>query len=175
MPASLPTGRWPGKDLRLAHGQSRGRFAGRAATPQGERFPLLVKILDAQDKLSLQVHPPAAKAADWAANRRPKCGTSPRRRPAAELYAGLKRGVTRAEFERKTPGRHRGRVFSSVERARGRRPVPAQRPRPCPRRGLVIFEIQQNSDTTYRVFDWNRARPGRQTPRTACPPIAGQH
>ena len=76
--------------------------------------------------------------------------------PDAELYVGLKRGVTPRRVRAKNRGRHGGRMFSPRARAGGRRHVSAQRPRSRPRRGLVIFEIQQNSDTTYRVFDWNR-------------------
>src|SRR5688572_7748532 len=66
-----------------------------------QRFPLLVKILDAQEKLSLQVHPPASVA--------PRLGGEPKTEmwyivqatPEAALYVGLKVGVTREEFERK--------------------------------------------------------------------------
>ena len=47
-------------------------------------------------------------------------------------------------------------MFPPRSRARGRRDVSAQRPVHAIGAGLVIFEIQQNSDTTYRVFDWNR-------------------
>jgi mannose-6-phosphate isomerase len=76
--------------------------------------------------------------------------------PGAELYVGLKRGVTRAEFEKKISD---GTVAESFHRI----PVHAGDVMFLPSgrvhaigAGLVIFEIQQNSDTTYRVFDWNR-------------------
>src|SRR5437016_11915566 len=77
-------------------------------------------------------------------------------RLGAELYAGLRRGVTRAEFERKIK-------TGSVADCFHRLPVkpgdamflPSGRVHAIGA-GLVIFEIQQNSDTTYRVFDWNR-------------------
>jgi mannose-6-phosphate isomerase len=76
--------------------------------------------------------------------------------PDAELYAGLKAGATRAEFERRITD---GTVAECVHRL----PVksgdaiflPSGRVHAIGA-GLVIFEIQQNSDTTYRVFDWNR-------------------
>ena len=76
--------------------------------------------------------------------------------PAAELYAGLKRGVTRAEFETQLA---RGAVAGCFHRI----PVKAGDALFLPSGRVhaigaetVIFEIQQNSDTTYRVFDWNR-------------------
>jgi mannose-6-phosphate isomerase len=76
--------------------------------------------------------------------------------PEASLYVGLKQGVTRAEFERKI-------ADGSVADCFHRLPVHAGDTMFLPSGrvhaigdGLVIFEIQQNSDTTYRVFDWNR-------------------
>ena len=76
--------------------------------------------------------------------------------PDASLYVGLKRGVTRAEFERKIADGSVADCFHRIPVKARRRDVFAERPSSRHRRGLVIFEIQQNSDTTYRVFDWNR-------------------
>ncbi len=65
-------------------------------------FPLLVKILDAQDKLSLQVHPPPAKAKELGGEPKSEMWYFAETTPEADIFAGLKRGVTRDEFERKT-------------------------------------------------------------------------
>src|SRR5579872_4135992 len=70
-------------------------------TTAGGRFPLLVKILDAREKLSLQVHPPASCAAKLGGEPKTEMWYVADAAPGAELFAGLKRGVTRAEFERK--------------------------------------------------------------------------
>jgi mannose-6-phosphate isomerase len=121
-----------------------------------DRFPLLVKILDAREKLSLQVHPPAAKAQELGGEPKTEMWFIADAAAGADLYVGLKRGVTRATFEDKI--RH-GTVAECFHR------VPVQGGDvmflPSGRvhaigAGNVIFEIQQNSDTTYRVFDWNR-------------------
>jgi mannose-6-phosphate isomerase len=76
--------------------------------------------------------------------------------PGAELYAGLRHGVTRALFESKIAD---GTVADCFHRLPVRRGdvmfLPSGRVHALGA-GLVIFEIQQNSDTTYRVFDWNR-------------------
>jgi len=76
--------------------------------------------------------------------------------PGAQLYVGLKRGVTRSEFEQRI---HSGTVadcFHRVDvRAGDAMFLPSGRVHAVGA-GLLIFEIQQNSDTTYRVFDWNR-------------------
>src|SRR5207245_4685183 len=76
--------------------------------------------------------------------------------PGAKIYAGLKRGATRAEFERKIQA---GTVADCLHRVTVQPGdamfLPSGRVHAIGA-GLVIFEIQQNSDTTYRVFDWNR-------------------
>jgi mannose-6-phosphate isomerase class I len=79
-----------------------------------------------------------------------------RRRAGAELFVGLKRGVTRAEFEKKISDGSVADCFHRVPvRAGDTMFLPSGRVHAIGD-GLVIFEIQQNSDTTYRVFDWNR-------------------
>jgi mannose-6-phosphate isomerase len=74
---------------------------GDAKPANGNRFPLLCKILDAREKLSLQVHPPASKAAGLGGEPKTEMWFIADAAPGAELFVGLKRGVTRAEFEKK--------------------------------------------------------------------------
>jgi len=120
------------------------------------RFPLLIKILDAQETLSLQVHPPPAKAAELGGESKTEMWYIADAAPGAEIFVGLKRGVTRADFERKIQA---GTVADCLHRLSVRPGdvmfLPSGRVHAIGA-GLVIFEIQQNSDTTYRVFDWNR-------------------
>ena len=145
-----------GKDLRWLMENHAPELLGDAKPAGQNRFPLLCKILDARDKLSLQVHPPADKAAELGGEPKTEMWWIAAAAPGAELYAGLKRGVTRAEFEKKIRD---GSVAECIHRV----PVKAGDAMFLPSgrvhaigAGLVIFEIQQNSDTTYRVFDWNR-------------------
>jgi mannose-6-phosphate isomerase len=127
------------------------------AKPAAEgRFPLLCKILDAREKLSLQVHPPAAKARELRGEPKTEIWFVADAAAGACLYAGLKPGTTRQRFEEKIAD---GTVADCFHRL----PVKAGDTMFLPSGrvhaigdGLVIFEIQQNSDTTYRVFDWNR-------------------
>jgi mannose-6-phosphate isomerase len=120
------------------------------------RFPLLVKILDASQPLSIQVHPPSHQAA--------KLGGEPKTEfwyfvdvePGAGIYIGLKRGTCREDF---AVALKKGSVAELVH-WHPTRPdsfilLPSGRLHAIDA-GNVIFEIQQNSDTTYRVFDWNR-------------------
>jgi mannose-6-phosphate isomerase len=127
------------------------------AKPAAEnRFPLLCKILDAREKLSLQVHPPAGKAAGLKGEPKTEMWFIADAAPGTELFVGLKRGVTRAEFEKKVETGEVAECFHRVPVRTGDAMfLPSGRVHAIGA-GLVIFEIQQNSDTTYRVFDWNR-------------------
>jgi mannose-6-phosphate isomerase len=117
---------------------------------------LLVKILDARDKLSLQVHPPTAVAARLGGEPKTELWYVADAAPTAELYAGLKRGVTPVEFEQKIAGGAVAECFHRLPVKTGDALfLPSGRVHALGA-GNVIFEIQQNSDTTYRVFDWNR-------------------
>jgi len=119
-------------------------------------FPLLVKILDAQDKLSLQVHPPPAKAKELGGEPKSEMWYFAETTPEADIFAGLKRGVTRDEFERKTGDGTVAECFHHLVVKPGDVMfLPSGRVHALGA-GSVLFEIQQNSDTTYRVFDWNR-------------------
>jgi mannose-6-phosphate isomerase len=152
----IANGPLAGKSLRWLMENHAGELLGDAKPATGNRFPLLCKILDAREKLSLQVHPPANQAAEPGGDPKTEMWFIADAAPGAELYVGLKRGVTRAIFEKKIRD-------GSVADCFHRLPVKAGDAMFLPSgrvhaigAGLVIFEIQQNSDTTYRVFDWNR-------------------
>ena len=127
-----------------------------ASVPDSPRFPLLAKILDARETLSVQVHPPAHRAAELKGEPKTEMWYLLDAEPSAELFAGFRRGTTRADFEQALG---QGRVAELLHRV----PVKAGDAMFIPSgrchaigAGCLIVEIQQNSDTTYRVFDWNR-------------------
>jgi mannose-6-phosphate isomerase len=145
-----------GKSLRWLMEHHAREILGTARPATAGRFPLLCKILDARDKLSLQVHPPAVKAAELKGEPKTEMWFIADAAPGAELFVGLKRGVTRAEFERRIADGSVADCFHRVPvKAGDTMFLPSGRVHAIGA-GLVIFEIQQNSDTTYRVFDWNR-------------------
>jgi mannose-6-phosphate isomerase len=151
----VANGALAGKDLHWLVENHRDELLGDAKL-QGGRFPLLIKLLDAQEKLSLQVHPPAHKAAELGGDPKTEMWFIADAAPGAELYVGLKRGVTKAAFEQKIRDGSVADCFHRVSvRAGDAMFLPSGRVHAIGA-GLVIFEIQQNSDTTYRVFDWNR-------------------
>ena len=123
------------------------------------RFPLLLKILDAAEKLSLQVHPPESAARELQGDPKTELWYVAEAAPGAELYVGLQRGVTREGFEQRLRSGTVAECFHRVPVHPGSAMfVPSGRVHGIGA-GCVIFEIQQNSDTTYRVFDWNRTGP----------------
>jgi mannose-6-phosphate isomerase len=152
----IANGPLAGKDLRWLMTHHAPEILGGAKSAADGRFPLLCKILDARDKLSLQVHPPANKAAELGGEPKTEMWYIADAAPDASFYVGLKRGVTRAEFEKKISDGSVADCFHRVPvRAGDTMFLPSGRVHAIGD-GLVIFEIQQNSDTTYRVFDWNR-------------------
>lgn len=152
----IANGPLAGKDLRWLMEHYGSELLGGAKPAGGGRFPLLCKILDAREKLSLQVHPPATRAADLKGEPKTEMWFIGDAAPDASLYVGLKRGVTREVFEQKIANGSVADCFHRLSvRAGDTMFLPSGRVHAIGD-GLVIFEIQQNSDTTYRVFDWNR-------------------
>jgi mannose-6-phosphate isomerase len=152
----IANGPLAGKDLRWLMENHAPDLLG-DARPFNGHFPLLVKILDAHETLSLQVHPSAAKAAQLGGEPKTELWHITAAAPDAELFVGLKHGVTRAEFERRIQDRTVAECFHRLPvRAGDSMFLPSGRVHALGA-GIVLFEIQQNSDTTYRVFDWNRA------------------
>lgn len=131
-------------------------FGRRYANHPAERFPLLLKVLDCEDVLSLQVHPPASVAATLGGEPKTEMWYVMDAGRDASIYAGLKQGATREAF---VQALHEGQVAALVHRAHPQKGqfmfVESGRLHALGA-GLMVYEIQQNSDTTYRVFDWNR-------------------
>lgn len=119
-------------------------------------FPILVKWLDCQDRLSLQVHPPADIA--------PSLGGEPKTEnwyvaeadPGAGLIVGLKKGATREEFEQRLKDDTLEECVHRMLVQPGESMFVRSGRLHAIDGGNLILEIQQNSDTTYRVYDWGR-------------------
>ncbi|MGZ8937831.1 MAG: type I phosphomannose isomerase catalytic subunit [Limisphaerales bacterium] len=153
--SEIANGPLAGKTLHWLMQHHRSELMGKAAPLHG-RFPLLIKILDAEEKLSLQVHPPASKAQVLGGEPKTEMWYIAKANQGAELYVGLRKSVSRAEFESKIADGTVAKCFHRIQVHTGDAMfLPSGRVHAIGA-GLVIFEIQQNSDTTYRVFDWNR-------------------
>ncbi len=122
----------------------------------GPRFPLLIKLLDAHERLSLQVHPPTEIAARLGGEPKTEFWYVAHAEPNAELFVGLKAATTRPEFEEALrSGAIADQVHTIPVKTGDAMFLPAGRFHAVGG-GNLLVEIQQNSDTTYRVFDWNR-------------------
>ena len=131
----------------VADGPSRTRVS---------RFPLLIKLLDAEDKLSLQVHPPAAVAARFNGEPKTEFWYVARAEAGAELYVGLRHKVELEEFRRALDAGPAADYLHAIRVKSGDAMfLPSGRFHAIGG-GNLLVEVQQNSDTTYRVFDWNR-------------------
>jgi mannose-6-phosphate isomerase len=151
----IANGPFGGRDLRWLMEEHGEAVLGGVPAPGG-RFPLLCKLLDARQALSLQVHPPEAMAARLGGEPKTEMWYIADAEPGAELFVGLRRGVTREGFEEKLRSGEVAECFHRIAVHAGDTMfLPSGRVHAIGA-GLVIFEIQQNSDTTYRVFDWNR-------------------
>jgi mannose-6-phosphate isomerase len=148
-------GEFAGRDLQWLLQHHGAELMGDTPLQEG-RFPLLIKLLDAREKLSLQVHPPAARAAELRGQPKTEMWFIADAEPGAELYVGLRKGVSQREFEERVTSGDVSACFHRIPvKAGDTMFLPSGRVHAIGA-GLVIFEIQQNSDTTYRVFDWNR-------------------
>jgi len=130
-----------------------GRLAGRFT-----RFPLLLKFLDAKEMLSVQVHPDGngGKAEAWVVL---EAGVKSR------IYAGLADDTTEGDLRRaldedKVPER-----LASFHPAAGDAVYIPGGTVHCLGGDVTVFEIQQNSDVTYRLYDWGHVDPKTGKPR----------
>ena len=122
-----------------------------------DRFPLLVKLIDASDSLSVQVHPDDAYAGRVENDSgKTEMWYVVEADEGAELIWGLREGVDRAAFARAVAEQRIGSAMRSI-------PVHAGETYFIPAglvhaigKGLLIAEIQQNSDLTYRIYDFDR-------------------
>ena len=123
-----------------------------------KQFPILVKWLDCRERLSLQVHPPAALAKELNGEAKTENWYIADTAPGAQLIVGLKKGVTKADFEKAIIEQRVEDCVHLLKVAEGDSILVESCQVHAIDAGNLILEIQQNSDTTFRVYDW--ARPG---------------
>ncbi len=174
LPAAIPDGRnlitspphWAGRTLRevMSDARARSQIMGDAALSSDGGFPLLIKYLDAQQNLSVQVHP----SIDYA-RRHPEAHVKSEAwvvidaEPGAVIYKGLKPDVSREAFAAHiADGSAVNDLIALPVKAGDCHYLPSG---VCHAlgAGVLVAEVQTPSDTTFRVFDWGRpAADGRQ-------------
>jgi mannose-6-phosphate isomerase len=145
-----------GKTLAELRGELRETLTG--PIDPSRRFPVLTKIIDAHEALSVQVHPDDAYAqrVEHQPNGKTECWYILDCKPGAELVLGWSRQVTRTEFERRVADGTLGEVLQRVRVKRGDAFYLPAGTLHAIGAGIQLFETQQASDLTYRIFDWNR-------------------
>lgn len=151
-------GPWRGQTLHELWRDHRAAIFG-VEMPELSRFPIFAKLLDAQEKLSLQVHPDAAATGLVGGEPKTEVWYFAAADDGAEIYAGLRPGVTREQLEEAV---RQGTAADLVHRLEVKTGdaffVPSGRLHAIGA-GNLLIEIQQNSDTTFRLYDWGRSAP----------------
>lgn len=160
-------GRHAGRTLgELIQSDGKSLLGAEVAARCGSRFPLLAKLLDCADWLSVQVHPDDEQAARMVGpGESGKCEAWHfiEAEPGASVYAGVRPGTTADEL---ADAIREGRVLDVTRRFEVRAGETVYIPSGTLHAlgpGLLLYEIQQCSDTTFRVYDWDRpASDGRR-------------
>src|SRR6202047_5089385 len=124
-----------------------------------QRFPLLLKFLFPEEKLSVQVHPDDTTAQrfgePWG---KTECWYVAHAKPGSQIALGLKPGVTRAQFEQSIDDKRAEELLNWINVFPGEMIYVAGGTVHTLGPGSTIVETQQQSDTTYRLFDYGRPR-----------------
>jgi mannose-6-phosphate isomerase len=157
----VTVGQWAGTTLRSLMERMPDRILGRA-TPTNGRFPLLLKFIHARQPLSVQVHPNDARAKELEgpmATGKTEAWVVLEADPTARLYSGLLPGTTPERLRRAiASGEFEELLYVHAPEAGDCYFLPAGAVHAIGG-GLVLFEVQQTSDITYRLYDWGRIDP----------------
>lgn len=126
--------------------------------PTTPLFPLLYKFIDAQDRLSVQVHPDDAQAREhgWGNFGKTECWYVIAAKPQADIIVGFKNGVSRDAVRRSIHTNTLDTLLNRVPIAAGDILfIPAGTVHAI-LDGTVLYEVQETSDTTFRLYDWGR-------------------
>jgi len=153
--STVVSGRFAGQSLsELVGTYGRDLVGSRAPVPNC--FPLLFKLIDARDRLSVQVHPNNANAHLTQGEPKTEMWVVLDRTPDAGLYAGLIPGTTPESLRRALENGTAERQLVRLEIEPGQALFIPGGLVHAIGAGCLIYEVQQNSNTTYRLFDWNR-------------------
>lgn len=146
-----------GKSLHdlIADPSTRGDLLGRAPPSPGNTFPLMLKLLDARENLSVQVHPRRWATRD-AADPKDEAWLILDSSPGARIYRGFKPGTTSAQVVERARSGALVELLEAHEVTVGDAVFLESGTCHALGAGLLVAEIQTPSDTTYRVWDWGR-------------------
>lgn len=144
-------GPWKGKTLNELIGEMGESLLGVGRS--FEKFPLLLKIIDAKEHLSIQVHPDEQSAIELKGEPKSEMWIA---LDVGTVYAGLLQESNPEEFRKALKAKNPEKLLDKLDLKRGDAVyIPGGRVHAiCA--GSFLFEVQQNSNTTYRVHDWDR-------------------
>jgi mannose-6-phosphate isomerase len=130
---------------------------------QYEEFPLLFKFIDAQDRLSVQVHPDdrQARVNGWGNFGKTECWYIVHAEPGSQTIAGFRRPVTVKEIEDAVRADSLRELLNFVNIQGGDLLLIRAGTVHANLSGTLLYEVQQSSDTTLRFYDWGRNAPDR--------------
>lgn len=123
---------------------------------QGSEFPLMIKLIDARLRLSVQVHPDDALARALGVGQHGKTECWVFLADGGEICQGTRPGIGRAEFERALVEHRVATTINHFEARRGDVFFLPARTVHALGEGCLLYEVQQTSDVTFRVYDWDR-------------------
>lgn len=123
---------------------------------QGSEFPLMIKLIDASLRLSVQVHPDDAMARALGVGQHGKTECWVFLADGGEICQGTRPGIGRVEFERALAEHHVATALNLFEARRGDVFFLPAGTVHALGKGCLLYEVQQTSDITFRVYDWDR-------------------
>lgn len=157
------TGPWAGQSLGQLVDMLGAELVGTKCA--GQAFPLLLKIIDARETLSVQVHPDDACAAAGSGEAKTEMWYVLDADPGACVYCGLRPGADEAILRRALAEKNLPDLLVRVPVSAGDAIfVPGGRIHAIGA-GCLLYECQQNSNTTFRLYDWDRLEPATGQPR----------
>ena len=147
-------GRFAGLTLRELVDRAGASLVG--AGFRGGEFPLMVKLIDARLRLSVQVHPDEAVARALGVGQHGKTECWVFLADGGEIYQGTRPGIERAQFERALLEHDVPDTLNRFEARRGDVFFLPARTVHALGEGCLLYEVQQTSDITFRVYDWDR-------------------
>jgi len=156
--SKVASGPFEGRKLRGLMLSESDDLLGRTKANKGDYFPLLIKYLDAAQNLSVQVHPDerAAQSLGGGAESKTECWYILSAEPGARLYLGFKPGIERPSIATKCASADIVEMLESYEVKAGDFVFVPPGTVHAIGAGITLVEVQENSDTTYRMYDWGR-------------------
>ncbi|XDD50810.1 type I phosphomannose isomerase catalytic subunit [Leptospira sp. WS92.C1] len=154
----IDNGALAGKSFRVAYQENTDLILGKSF--RGKSFPLLIKLIDAKEKLSVQVHPDDSYAEKYDPQNAGKkeAWTVLQAEPGSKLVCGFLNATSRDEFQSLVEQNRAEEILRQISVREGDSFLLNPGRIHAIGAGILLMEVQQSSDSTYRVYDYGRPR-----------------